>query len=125
MLSSVTCLYRNAAEARVAAIGVELQERESSLTRQLQSHQASSCDQISHLTSENSHLRHDLDTAMAQVRKGLATLAFACCCLSSQRSHCFSCHALDTWYSMTAARVGMCIALLTCLWQFTLPMTQV
>ena len=51
----------------MAAIGVELQERESSLTRQLHSNQASSSDQISQLTSENTRLRHELDTTMAQV----------------------------------------------------------
>lgn len=51
----------------MAAIGVELQERESSLTRQLHSNQASSSDQISQLTSENTCLRHELDTTMAQV----------------------------------------------------------
>lgn len=66
-LSIEHCACRNAAEARVAAIGVELQERESNLTRQLQSHQASASGQISQLTSDNTRLKHDLDTAMAQV----------------------------------------------------------
>ena len=51
----------------MAAIGVELQERESNLTRQLQSHPASAFGQISQLTSDNTRLKHDLDTAMAQV----------------------------------------------------------
>ena len=49
------------------AIGTELEERESSLTRQLQAHQSASASQISSLTSESARLKHDLDTALAQV----------------------------------------------------------
>ena len=51
------------------AIGTELEQRESSLTRQLQTHQAASAAQLSDLTSETSRLKHELDTALAQVRR--------------------------------------------------------
>ena len=49
------------------AIGTELEQRESSLTRQLQNHQAASATHISELTSEATRLKHELDTALAQV----------------------------------------------------------
>lgn len=57
---------RSAAQARVAAIGVELEERESSLRQQLQQHQASAASQISKLTSDVTRLTHELDTSMSQ-----------------------------------------------------------
>lgn len=57
---------RDAAQSRVAAIGVELEERESSLRQQLQQHQASAAGQISSLTAEVARLTHELDIGLSQ-----------------------------------------------------------
>lgn len=59
-------LFREAAQSRVAAIGVELEERESSLRQQLQQQQASAASQISNLTAEVARLTHELDVSLSQ-----------------------------------------------------------
>lgn len=58
----------DAAQSRVAAIGVELEERESSLRQQLQQHQSSAAGQISSLTAEVARVTHELDVTLAQAR---------------------------------------------------------
>ncbi len=60
-------IFRTAAQSRVAAIGVELEQRESSLRQQLQSHQAASAAETSKLSAEVARLTHELDLNMAQV----------------------------------------------------------
>ena len=57
---------RNAAQSCVAAIGVELEQRESSLRQQLQVHQASAASDISKLKAEVARLTHELDISMSQ-----------------------------------------------------------
>ena len=57
---------RDAAESRVAAIGVELEQQESSLRQQLQVQQASSATEISKLKAEVARLTHELDISMSQ-----------------------------------------------------------
>jgi len=51
----------------VAAIGVELEQRESSLRHQLHSHQAASAKEAAQLTAEVARLTHELDLTNAQV----------------------------------------------------------
>ena len=51
----------------MAAIGRELDERESSLRLQLHSYQATSAEQISQLTADVARLTHELDLTNAQV----------------------------------------------------------
>ena len=63
-----TC--RAAAQSRVAAIGVELEQRESSLRHQLHSQQAAAADEASKLTAEVARLTHELDLSLAQVGAG-------------------------------------------------------
>ena len=58
---------RDAAQSRVAAIGVELEQRESSLRDQLHSHQAASATEAAQLTAEVARLTHELDLTNAQV----------------------------------------------------------
>ena len=62
--SSAAC--RLAAQARVTAIGVELEQRETSLRQQLQMQQATAAADISKLSSEVVQLTHELDTSMAE-----------------------------------------------------------
>ena len=64
---AVFCMHRTAAEARVAAIGVELEQRETSLRQQLTTQQAASEAEVSRLTADVARLTHDLDLAMTQV----------------------------------------------------------
>ena len=60
------CHFRSAAQSRVTAIGVELEQRESSLRQQLQVHQASSASEISKLKAEVARLTHELDISISQ-----------------------------------------------------------
>jgi len=52
----------------VAAIGVELEQRESSLRHQLHSHQAASAKEAAQLTAEVARLTHELDLTNVQVK---------------------------------------------------------
>lgn len=64
---NITCVScRIAAQSRVAAIGVELEQQESSLRQQLQAHQASSATEMSKLKAEVARLMHELDISMSQ-----------------------------------------------------------
>ena len=69
---------RNAAQSRVAAIGVELEQRESSLRQQLQVHQASATTEISKLKAEVARLTHELDVSMSQASSLLEHTAVSC-----------------------------------------------
>lgn len=51
----------------MAAIGVELEQRESSLRHQLQSQRAASAKEAAQLTAEVARLTHELDLTNAQV----------------------------------------------------------
>ncbi len=51
----------------MTAIGVELEQRESSLRHQLQSQQAASAKEAAQLTAEVARLTHELDLTNAQV----------------------------------------------------------
>ena len=66
----------------MAAIGRELDERESSLRQQLHSHQATSAEEISQLTADVARLTHELDLTNAQV-----SLSFIVC-LTFEHMYC-------------------------------------
>ena len=72
-------LSREAAQSRVAAIGIELEERESSLRQQLQQHQATAASQVSSLTAEVARLTHELDISLSQASLLMHLLSLHLC----------------------------------------------
>ena len=87
--------FRKAAQARVAAIEIELEQRESILRQELRHHQAASADESLKLAAEVARLTSELDSTAAQVRGDIVCVKPVPACATSSVGVLLASAAID------------------------------